>query len=182
MKTSLISGLSVATARRELSRRAKSVATERKALAANIEGIMLGMDMLKSIAKKARLNVAPADFDAWGSVSVCSYYCGEDAEITTRAYVTLKTTSLEAMAWKKAFGYAKLAGFNFGDKSDFKVANSYEAGLEATGLKVIDKCVTAKITLKLELKDADHGATCRRVQTGVTTKVVEEPIFTIVCD
>lgn len=179
-KTQLISGFTLATARADLSARAQRVARERKALAANVESIELAMDMLKAIAKKAKANVVDAyDYHAYGSIEADCYF-DTDSTVYVRTAIRIKALSLDDIAWKKALGYAKLAGFEFGEEGARKVATDWSAGLEAEGRRDVNG-VKAVLTMRLELKGADEGATCERVQVGVKTKTVEEPVYELRC-
>jgi len=176
-KTQAISGLTMAYARRELSDRSARIARERKMLTKHSEEVQLAMDMLKSVVKKAGKNAY-----AWGSINADAYYSNPaEQRIEVRATCNMRALSLDSIEFKKAYGYAKLAGFVFENDAE-KIATSWSAGLRAKGVKKINETVSAYILLELELKGEEEGATCRRVQVGTTTKVVEEAVYELRCD
>jgi hypothetical protein len=180
-KTQLISGFTLASARADLSTRAQRMARERKLLSANVEEITLAMDLIKAIAKKAKGAVADsADFHAYGNIEADCYW-ESDSKVYVRSTITVKGLALDDMAFKKALGYAKLAGFDFGEDGVEKCVDSWNAGLSAVGKKPVSDKVSARIELRLRLKDKEEGATCERVQVGTVKREVEEAVYELVC-
>jgi hypothetical protein len=129
------------------------------------------------VARASMFTIDPTAIHGWSS----AYAYSSRNTVDVSATIRITVDALNGRAFKYIRTALLREGFTE-TKAPETFAGEWAAGLRAGYRLATDGADIYEISLGEDLRDGTEGATCRKVQVGTKTEVVETPVFAVVCD